>query len=153
MRDTVSRGRPADTNGVRGVLLVALLALLHATLLVGACHPASSQADHCLTRTPAATVSAAAVVSGTSAGHCVTENHGLTPAGTAKKHHPASGGRHHSEASGCQLRPHQAPTGNCGKAFGDASPGAAVAPSGDTSPDAAHTIAGAPPGRTVVLRC
>ncbi|KPC63930.1 hypothetical protein [Streptomyces chattanoogensis] len=159
MRDTVSRGRSADANGVRGLLLVALLALLHAALLAGACHLTSSQADHCLTRPPAAaasgtaTVSGVAATSGASAGHCVTEDPGLTSAGAAKKHHPASGGRHHSQASGCQLRPHQAPTGNCGKTFGDASPGTAVAPSGDASPGAVRTTAGAPPGRSVVLRC
>ncbi|AJT63412.1 hypothetical protein [Streptomyces chattanoogensis] len=158
MRDTVSRGRSADANGVRGLLLVALLALLHAALLAGACHLTSSQADHCLTRPPAAasgtaTVSGTAATSSASAGHCVTESPGLTSAGAVKKHHPASGGRHHSEASGCQLRPHQAPTGNCGKTFGDDSPGTAVTPSGDASPGAVRTTAGAPPGRSVVLRC
>ncbi|MEU9117293.1 hypothetical protein AB0D04_37510 [Streptomyces sp. NPDC048483] len=157
MRDSVGRGRSADTGGMRGLLLVALLALLHAALVVGICHLPSSETDRCLTRTPAPAVAGASMagtsVSGMSVGHCVTEGPELTSAGGNKKHHPGSGPRRSSVASGCQLR-HQAPTGTCGKAVGHASFAAAVAAAGDVSPAAVHTsAAGEPPGRTVVLRC
>ncbi|MFG2142306.1 hypothetical protein [Streptomyces sp. NPDC048650] len=147
MRDSVSGDRSADAGGVRGLLLVALLALLHAVVIAGFCHPPSSGADHCLART------FTAAASGPSVGHCVTDGPELTSTGGSGKHHPGSGARRVNEASGSHLR-HQTPSGSCGKAFGALSASAAVAASGDASPGAVRTAAaGAPPGLTVVLRC
>ncbi|MFI9050822.1 hypothetical protein [Streptomyces sp. NPDC053427] len=144
MRDTVSRGRATDAGGVRGLLLVALLALLHAALIVGACHLPSPRADRCLTHAPAAFSSGMPVV------HCATDAPELTSAG-GRKHHPGSGAAR-NKASACPLR-HQTPTGTCGKAIGGMPLGTVVAAPGGASPGAVHPAVGAPPERTVVLRC
>ncbi|MFJ9847945.1 hypothetical protein [Streptomyces sp. NPDC101150] len=145
MRDTVGRGRSADADGVRGLLLFAVLTLLQAALLIGACHLPSSQANHCLAHAPTAGTSTMSVA------HCIGDAPELTSAG-GRKHHPGSGARRGSEASACPLR-HQAPTGTCGKAIGDTPLRAVAAASGGVSPGAVHAVVGQPPERTVVLRC
>ncbi|MEU4848919.1 hypothetical protein [Streptomyces gilvosporeus] len=149
MRDAISRGRSADAGGVRGVrglLLVALLALLQAALLAGLCHLPSSRTGHCHLDAPAA-------VSGMSTGHCVSDGSEMASAGSGKRHHPGSGAGRISQASGCHSRPHT-PTGPGGKAIGAASLASAAEATGDGSPHAVRTSApGALSGRTAVLRC
>ncbi|MFI0904637.1 hypothetical protein ACH4TE_14010 [Streptomyces sioyaensis] len=145
MRDSVSTGRPAPRDGRRMLPLLALLALLFATL-TPCCVPAPAlDPTGC---PPRAGTAAAAPAEGPClpAGPVLASNDGAGK-------HPGSGVRRLCDATLCHLRPHL-PAGAGGKALGD-SPVTEISPApGDVSSAVVMTAAApAAPERAAVLRC
>ncbi|MEU8684436.1 hypothetical protein [Streptomyces sp. NPDC048611] len=146
MRDTVSTGRSAASGGWRVLMLLVLLALLHAALSTGCCEAPLPGAGDCAPRT------------GTLAASTPAERLCIPPApvlasteGDGK--HPGSGVRRKCDATACHLRPH-VPTGAGGKALGDSLLEETLTASGSTSVAAVVTAAlPASPKRVTVLRC
>ncbi|BDM69123.1 hypothetical protein HEK616_26100 [Streptomyces nigrescens] len=145
MRDTVSTGRSAATQGRRVLLLLALLALLHAAFAPGSPEaPAGARA--CAPRATAPVASAPAV-------RPCAVGAPVLASGDGDPRHPGSGVRHRCEGSVCHLR-HHVPTGAAGKALGASPVAAARTAGGVPASGAVHTSsAAAPAGRVTVLRC
>ncbi|WP_051798911.1 hypothetical protein [Streptomyces sp. NRRL S-337] len=148
MRDTVSTGRSAATRGRRVLLLIALLALLHAAFAPGSpeAPPAGATAGACATR------AAAPVASAPDERPCAARAPVLASA-DGDHRHPGSGVRHRHEGSVCHLR-HHVPTGAAGKALGVSPVAAARTARGVPVSGAVRAFAAAaPPGGVTVLRC
>ncbi|UKY48307.1 hypothetical protein [Streptomyces inhibens] len=147
MRYTVSSGRSAAAGGLRLLVFVALLALLHTALTTDSSQVPIPEGDGCrLTR------ASAPAVYGPAGKACVAAGPVLTSTGGGTKH-PGSGVRRKCEASACHLR-HQVPTGSSGKALGDPPVEETITASADVPSGAVVTTAAAKsPKRTVVLRC
>ncbi|WP_327701294.1 hypothetical protein [Streptomyces decoyicus] len=146
MRNTVSTGRAAATDGWRVLVFVALLALLHAALTPTTSHGLAPDAHGCPPRADAP------AVPGPAAEPCLSAGPAPASAGGGGKH-PGSGVRRLCDASACHLR-HQVPTGSGGKALGDSPVEQTVTASKDVSSAAAVTTAApASPPRVAVLRC
>ncbi|MEU9119898.1 hypothetical protein AB0C96_08550 [Streptomyces sp. NPDC048506] len=145
MRDTVSTGRSAATGGRRALLLLALLALLHAVLSTDSSDLPTPVAGRCLGH-------AAPAVSGPPERPCTSAVPVLTSSEGGGRH-PGSGVRRRCEASACHLR-HHVPTGAGGKAVSEAAAAEAVAAPGHS---AAWTVvraaAAASAPLVTVLRC
>lgn len=144
MRHTVSTGRSAATGG-RVLVLLALLALLHAALSTGCPEVLMTDAG-CRVQSgpPAVTVPA---------------ERPCLPAGTVLAStegggkHPGSGVRRKCDASACHLR-HQIPTGAGGKALGDSLVEETISAPENASVTAVVTAAApASPKRVAILRC
>ncbi|QIY53910.1 hypothetical protein HEP86_04635 [Streptomyces sp. RPA4-5] len=145
MRHTVSTGRSAATGGRRVLVLLALLALLHAALTTG-CPEALLTEAGCRLQSgpPAVTVPAGRPCLPAGPVLASTEGDGK---------HPGSGVRHKCDASACHLR-HQIPTGAGGKALGDALVEETIGASENASATAVVTAAApASPKRVAILRC
>ncbi|GAB7035237.1 hypothetical protein AB0G35_05990 [Streptomyces sp. NPDC021749] len=148
MRDTVSTGRSAATRGRRLLLLLALLALLHAAFAPDSpeASPPGAGSRACA---PRVAVPAASMPDERP---CAAEAPVLASA-DGDPRHPGSGVRHRYAGSVCHLR-HHVPTGAAGKALGASPVAAARTAAGVPVSGAAHTSsAAAPPGRVTVLRC
>ncbi|MGX1974846.1 hypothetical protein [Streptomyces kronopolitis] len=145
MRDGVSTDRPAARGGRRVPLLLALLALLFATLTPCWAHGPALDPAGCPLR-PASPAAAPAE------GPCLPAGPVLASDGDGGRH-PGSGVRRLCDATVCHARPHL-PTGPGGKTLGD-SPVTEIGPApGGTSFSAVLTAAApAAPKRVAVLRC
>ncbi|MFF3543956.1 hypothetical protein [Streptomyces platensis] len=145
MRSTVSTGRSAATGGRRLLVLLALLALLHAALTTG-CPEALTTDAGCRVRSgpPAVTVPAERP--------CLPAGPVLASTEGGGKH-PGSGVRHKCDASACHLR-HQIPTGAGGKALGDSLAEETIgAPENASATTVVTAAAPASPKRLAILRC
>ncbi|MGY5128650.1 hypothetical protein [Streptomyces nigrescens] len=146
MRNTVSTGRSAASGGWRVLVLLVLLALLHAALSTGSPEVPMPDAGSCPPRTAAPAVSVPAERPCIPAGPVLASTEGGGK-------HPGSGARRKCDASGCHLR-HQVPTGAGGKALGDSDLEETIAASGSASSTAVVTAAApASPKRVAILRC
>ncbi|MFE6740380.1 hypothetical protein [Streptomyces tubercidicus] len=146
MRNTVSSGRTAASGGWRMLMLLVLLALLHASLSSGCCEELMTEAGGCPPRSGAPAVSVPAERPCIPAGPVLasTEDGGK---------HPGSGVRRKCDASACHLR-HQIPTGAGGKVLGDSLLEQAIGAAGSAAATAVVTAAvPASPKRVAILRC
>lgn len=145
MRDTVSTGRFAATGGRRVLVLLALLALLHAALTTGSPEVLMTEAGCRLQHGPPA-------VAAPAGRPCLPAGPVLASTEGAGKH-PGSGVRRKCDASACHLR-HQIPTGGGGKALGDSLVEETIGASESASTTAVVTTAApASPKRVAILRC
>ncbi|MEU8782372.1 hypothetical protein [Streptomyces sp. NPDC048637] len=146
MRNTVSTGRSAASGGWRVLVLLALLALLHAALSTDSPELPMPDAGGCPPRTAPPAVSVPAERPCLPAGPVLASTEG-------GGHHPGSGVRRKCDASACHLR-HQVPTGAGGKALGDSLLEETITASGSASSTAVVTAAApASPQRVAILRC
>lgn len=146
MRNTVSTGRSAATDGRRVLAFLALLALLYAALTTGSSDAPVPVADRCLT------LAGAPAASGPPEHPCASAAPVLaSPEGGDGR--PGSGVRRMCEASACHLR-HHVPTGAGGRAIRDSAATEAVAAPGHSSFWALITaVAAESPTGGTVLRC
>ncbi|MFE1172916.1 hypothetical protein [Streptomyces sp. NPDC058773] len=146
MRHTAGTGRSAASGGRRVLMLLVLLALLHAALSIGCCEAVAPDAVGCPPRSGAPAVSAQAERPCIPAGQVLASTEG-------DGKHPGSGVRRKCDGTACHLR-HQVPTGAGGKALGDSLPEETRTTSGSASSTAVVTAAvPASPKCVAVLRC